>query len=94
MGEDYIKRGLMICTVHQCSSVDQIETNEMGGTCRAYGERRGVYRVLVWKPKGKIPLGRPRRRWEDNIKMDLREVICGTWTGSIWLRIVIGCELL
>jgi len=37
------------------------------------GERRGVYRVLVWKPKGKRPLGRPRRRWED-IKVDLKEV--------------------
>jgi len=35
-------------------------------------ERRGVYRVLVWKPEGKRPLGRPRRRWEDNIRMDLR----------------------
>ena len=35
------------------------------------GERRGVYRVLVGKPEGKRPLGRPRRRWEDNIKMDL-----------------------
>ena len=38
------------------------------------GERRGVYRVLVGKPEGKWPLGRPRRRWEDNIKMDLQEV--------------------
>jgi len=38
------------------------------------GEGRGVHRVLVGKPKGKIPLGRPRRRWKDNIKMDLREV--------------------
>ena len=37
-------------------------------------ERRGVYRVLVWKPEGKRSLGRPRRRWEDNIKMDLQEV--------------------
>jgi len=36
-----------------------------------------VYRVLVEKPEGKIPLGRPRRRWEDNIRMDLREVGCG-----------------
>jgi hypothetical protein len=36
-----------------------------------------VYRVLVGKPEGKRPLGRPRRRWEDNIKMDLREVECG-----------------
>jgi hypothetical protein len=35
------------------------------------GERRGVYRVVVWKPDGKSPLGGPRHRWEDNIKMDL-----------------------
>ena len=41
------------------------------------GEGRGVYRVLVGKPEGKSPLGRPRRRWEDNIKMDLQEVGCG-----------------
>ena len=40
------------------------------------GERRGVYRVLVGKPEGKRPLGRPRHRWEDNIKMDLQEVGC------------------
>ena len=40
------------------------------------GEGRGVHRVLVGKPEGR-PLGRPRRRWEDNIKMDLREVGCG-----------------
>jgi len=38
------------------------------------GENRGVQRVLVGKPQGKKPLGRPRRRWEDNIKMDLQEV--------------------
>ena len=42
------------------------------------GEGRGVYRVLVGKPGGKRPLGRPRRRWEDNIKMDLQEVGCGS----------------
>ena len=41
------------------------------------GEGRGVYRVLVGKPEGKRPLGRPRRRWEDNIRMDLQEV--GLW---------------
>jgi hypothetical protein len=38
------------------------------------GERRGAYRALVGKPEGRRPVGRPRRRWEDNIKMDLREV--------------------
>ena len=45
------------------------------------GEGRGVYRVLVGKPEGKRPMGRPRRRWEDNIKMDLQEVGggCGDW---------------
>jgi hypothetical protein len=55
------------------------------------GERRRAYRALVGKPEGRRPLGRPRRRWEDNIKMDLREV---GWTGSIWLRIGTGGELL
>ena len=45
------------------------------------GQGRGVYRVLVGKPEGKRPLARPRRRWEDNIKMDLQEVGggCGDW---------------
>jgi len=42
------------------------------------GERRDVYSVLVGKPKGKRPLGRPKRRWEDNIKMDLQEMGCGS----------------
>jgi hypothetical protein len=45
--------------------------------CNAYGERRGVNRVLMEKPEGKRPLGRPRRRWEDNIMMALQEVGCG-----------------
>jgi hypothetical protein len=44
--------------------------------------------VLVGKPEGKIPLGRPRHRWKDNIKKDLQEV--GVWTGFSWLRIEIG----
>ena len=51
------------------------------------GERRGVYRVLVGKPERKRPLGRPRLRWEVNIKIDLQEVGCGVWTGSSWLRV-------
>ena len=42
------------------------------------GEERGVYRLLVGKPEGKRPLGRDRHRWEDNIKMDLQEVGCGS----------------
>ena len=56
------------------------------------GEERGVYRVLVGKPEGNIPLERPRRRWEDNIKMDLQEVGGGMWTGWSWLRIGTGAE--
>jgi len=48
------------------------------------GERRGVYRVLVVKREGTRPLGRPRRRWEDNIKMDLQEVGC--W-GVDWIEL-------
>jgi hypothetical protein len=51
------------------------------------GKRRGVYKVLVGKPERKRPLGRPRRRWEDNIKTYLQEVGCGVWTGSSWLMI-------
>jgi hypothetical protein len=46
------------------------------GHVACIGERRGVHRVLVGKPEGRRPLGKPRRRWEDNIKMDLQEVGC------------------
>jgi hypothetical protein len=54
------------------------------------GEGRGVYRVLVGKPEGKRPMGRPTCRWEDNIKTDLQELGCGVWTGMSWLRIETG----
>jgi hypothetical protein len=55
------------------------------------GEDRGVHRVLVGKPEGKRPLGIPRRRWEDTIKMDLHEVGWGVFgTGWSWLRIGTG----
>jgi len=50
----------------------------MDGECSAYGGEGGVYRLLVGKPEGRRPLGRPRHRWEDNIKMDLQEVGCGS----------------
>jgi len=49
----------------------------MGGECSSHGEMRGVHSVLVGKPEGKTPLGRPRRSWEDNINLDLQEVGCG-----------------
>jgi hypothetical protein len=54
------------------------------------GERRGAYMVLVGKTEGKSRFGRPRRRWLDNIKMDLQEVGWRAWTGLIWLRIGTG----
>jgi hypothetical protein len=50
-------------------------------------EERGVHRVLVGKPEGKRPLGRPRSRWEDNIKTDVQDVRGGLGTGWSWLRI-------
>jgi hypothetical protein len=46
----------------------------MGRACSTNGEERNAYRILVGNPEGKRPLGRPRRRWVDNIKMDLREI--------------------
>jgi hypothetical protein len=48
------------------------------------GERKGAYRILVGKPEGKRPLGRPRRRWEDNIKMDLRKIGID---GAKWIQL-------
>ena len=55
------------------------------GLVACMGEERGVYRVLVGKLEGKRPLGRPRRRWVDNIRMDLQEVGCGymDWIGLV-----------
>jgi hypothetical protein len=61
-------------------SADQIKKNKLE-------ERREAYSVLVGKPKGRRSLGRLRRRWEDNIKMNLQDVDVGAWSGLIWLRI-------
>jgi transposase len=56
----------------------------VGGTCGTHGEGRGVYRVLVGRPEGKRPLGRPRRKRENNIKMDLRDIGID---GANWVRL-------
>jgi hypothetical protein len=57
-------------------------------------QERKVYKVLVVKPERKRPLGRPRRRWEDGIRMDLREIGFGVWIGFDWLRTWTGGWLL
>jgi hypothetical protein len=57
----------------------------VGGTCSTHGEGRGVYRVFVGRPERKRPLGRHRRRWEDNIEMDLGEIGID---GANWIRLV------
>jgi hypothetical protein len=54
----------------------------MDGACSKYGKRRGVYRVLVGKAEGKRPLGRPRHRWEDNIRMDIQK-----WCVKVWIKL-------
>jgi hypothetical protein len=58
------------------------------------GEGRGAYRVLVMRPEGKRPLGRPRRRWENTIKRILKKWDGKVWSGLIWLRIGISGGLL
>jgi hypothetical protein len=60
----------------------------------SYYCRRKVYKVLVGKPEGKRPLGRPRHRFENGIVTDLREIGWGAWIGFDWLRIGTGGELL
>ena len=54
------------------------------------GDSRGTYRILVGKPEGKRPLGRPRRRWELILRRIFRKWVVGVWTGSSWLRIGTG----
>jgi hypothetical protein len=54
----------------------------MGRTCSTNGGEEGAYRILVGKPERKRPLGRPRRRWLDNIKIDLREIV---WYDMDWI---------
>jgi hypothetical protein len=54
----------------------------MGGACSTNGEKRNAYRLLVGNPEGRIPLGRPRRRWVDNIRMNLAEV---GWGDVDWI---------
>jgi len=83
----------MIVLFTKYYSGDQIEMRWAGHVARM-GERRDAHRVMVGKPEGRRPIGRPTCIWEDNIKMDRQEMGWGTWTGLIWLRIGTGGGLL
>jgi hypothetical protein len=61
---------------------DQVKEDEIGKACSRNGEKRNAYRILVGKPEGRRPLGRPRRTWVDSIKIDLREM---GWDGMDWI---------
>ena len=72
--------------LYSAPNIVRVIKSRMGwaGLVACMGEGRGMYRVLVGKPEGKRPLGRPRHRWEDDIKMDLQEVGCG---GIDWIEL-------
>jgi len=73
----------MIVLLAQYFSGGQTEKSYMGWSCSTYWERRSVDRFMVGKPEKKRPLGIPRSRWDDNIKIDLQELGCGdiVWIG-------------
>jgi hypothetical protein len=64
--------------------IKQIKADEMGRTIACMGEMRNTYKILVGKTEGKRPLGRPRHRCEDNIKIDLAEIMC---EGVDWIHL-------
>jgi hypothetical protein len=72
----------VICTADQILFSDQIDKNETGGAHSTLEARRDAYRILVGKPWGKRPLGRPKCWWEDNIKTDLQDA---GWGDMDWI---------
>jgi hypothetical protein len=87
-------RNFIICT-HPQILLGKSRRMRWAGHVACMGEKRKVYKVLVGKPKGRRPLGRPRRRWEDGVRMDLREI---GLRGVDWIRLdrtgqgpVVGC---
>ena len=84
-----------LCSVFlaKCHSGDQVKKTETGRACSTNTASRGPCRVLVGKPEGRRPLGKPKHRWEDNIKWISEKWSRKTWTGSIWFRIGTVCSL-
>jgi hypothetical protein len=78
------KNGVLDCIYFILIQADQIKENEVGRTCGTHGRGEKVYKVLVGKPEGKIPLGRPRHRWEDGIRMELQEI---GWGSVEWIHL-------
>jgi hypothetical protein len=76
-------RNFIICTHPQISLASQVKANEVGRALWHASERK-VYKVLVGKPEGKRPLGRPKRRWEDGIRVDVGEI---GLRGVDWIRL-------
>jgi len=83
---------LLIFTVFPIGIVWMIKSRRMtwAGHVAGMSEEKEVYRVLLGKPEGKRPLGRPRLKWVDNIRMDLQEAGCGIWIELGWPRIETG----
>jgi hypothetical protein len=72
VGENCITRSCMVCTLRPVRVI-KARSMRWAGHVASMGEVRGAYNILVGRPEGRRPLGRPRRRWKDNIQMDLRE---------------------
>jgi hypothetical protein len=77
-------RSFMICILHRI--LLKSRRMRFAGHVTRMGERRCACRVLVGKGEGKRPIGRRRRRWEDNIKVDLKGIVRAAWNGSVWPR--------
>jgi len=95
--EDCIMRSFIICTLYQMLLAWSIQGEWDGRTCSIHGKMRNVYSNLVRKPEGQRPLGWPRRRWEDNLRVDLRErewevKFWGFHGGDVSRRGLLGCD--
>jgi hypothetical protein len=88
-------RRFIIYLIPKYHKADQVKETEVDGACGTHGRSEESVNVLVVKPGGKKRLGRPRRRWEDEVRMDLRKIVLGgIWSEFIWFRIGTGDGLL